>query len=764
MENRALKFKNNNNAELTTDDSSINILAKIRQIMSKDISGVQKLLEILKTTKNHLNADAIACYGLMDSNIYNLISKSGYDIGYPEITDWSKGQGIIGNTVVNAVPISLTDKSKSIYYSDAEESKYTSLCAVPITRGSVIIGVLVIENLKATDYSDEVIEILQTVSMLLAELLVASDLIHRHVLETHKNISKNPYNLDGKILSQGLGIGNALFHETVLSVSNIFVEDSDLEKERLKSAINKMNIALSRLLRRVTGETKDILEAYQMLSQDLGWINKIKKKIDLGLSSEAAIQRVQNETRLKMLKITDPYIRERLTDFEDVSNRLLTYLTKDDNKKSDSNDDVILIARSLGPAALLDYDLKSIKGIILEGGNQSNHVSIVAKSFDIPVLGQCENIRNHVSNNDKVILDAHQGIAFIRPSDDTVELFEKELLEKIEIKNRYRDVLNKPAVTKDGMRIYININAGLAVDMQVFNDVNADGIGLFRTEFAFMGWSKYPSVAVQTDFYKNILQKSNDKHVTFRTLDIGGDKPLPYFKNPTEDNPALGWRAVRIGLDRPALFKTQFRALIRAAAGEDLKLMLPMVADVEELIQAKKLFEIERLKSLELGFAPPKSIKFGVMLEVPSLIFQMDKLLKNVDFISIGTNDLMQYLFAADRGNYNIKKRYDCLSPAMLSVLIEIKKKCDAVSMPVTVCGEMASNVIDAMALVSLGFNSISINPKAAVKIKLMVNSLDVNIMKPYINHLINSGENNIREELKAFALDHNVNILAYSK
>ena len=571
---------------------------------------------------------------------------------------------------------------------------------------------------------------------------------------------------DGISLGRGLAIGHAVLYEPGGSpLEETFADDPDAQILRLHQAVAGMHQAIDRTLHHnvtLSGtETRDILEAYQMFARDRGWLTRIENQITEGFSAEAAVQRVLGETHAHMMQSNDGYIRERVQDLEDLSNRLLIHLTKQHAATAPEKlpDDIILIARSLGPAALLDYDRSRLKGVVLEGGSHSNHVAIVARALGIPVIGQCGDVLEHVSAGDQVIIDGDHGIVYVRPSQYDIDLYSRSLEARARRTNLYRRMQNQQSVTKDGIRVSVQMNAGLLEEVSSVQSVGAEGIGLFRTELSFMGWKKYPLVVTQAELYGRVLDQMGGKPVVFRTLDIGGDKPLPYFRAPSEENPALGWRAVRIAMDRPAVLRTQFRAFIQGAQGRNLKIMLPLVTEVAELDRARQLLELEKARARRNNIPLPEKIELGVMIEVPALLWQMEALLETVDFVSVGTNDLMQYLYAADRGNNAIRGRYDLLSPSMLKVLKTIIDQCKAAGVPASICGEMAGQPLEAMVLIALGYETLSLSAQSVEAIKIMIPTLDTGRLLPYLEQLMKSREHSLRERLLSFARDHQVNL-----
>lgn len=743
------------------------LMAALRDLMAGGKSSDLKLDDVVGLVAKELRADACTCFILRAGEVLELFSATGLAADAPTVKV-RVGEGVVGDIAAAAAPAVFPDMTMLPAYQPRPETgngAFRSLCGVPILRGGRVRGVLTVQNRLARGYGEEVVEILQTVAMVLAELIVSGGIVTRAEINSGLASGEKPTHIEGVSLGRGLAIGTAVLYEPGISMQDIVADDTKLQKQRLRQALSSMHDAIDKMLNRTAGlsgtESRDILEAYQMFAKDRGWLARIEATIEKGLSAEAAVQRVQNETRARMMQMNDAYIRERLQDMEDLSNRLLSHLLKQNRVYAQDQlpDNIILVARSLGPAALLDYDHKKLKGVILEKGSQSNHVAIVARALGIPVVGQCGDIINFTAAGDQVIVDGDHGSVYIRPSDYVLDLYTKSIEARTRRTTLYRRQLHQPSVTKDGIKVSVMVNAGLMAEVDAVSAVGADGIGLFRTELSFMGWQKYPLVVTQAELYGRILDKMGDKPVIFRTLDIGGDKPLPYFKAPEEDNPALGWRAVRIGMDRPAVLRTQFRAFIKGSRGRNIKIMLPFVTEVAEFDRARQLLEMEKVRAAANGFAVPEKIELGVMLEVPALLWQLDTLLPSLDFVSVGTNDLMQYLFAADRGNFSIRNRYDPLCPAMLRVLKEIADKCRKAGVPVSICGEMAGQPLEAMVLIALGFQTLSAPAQGVENIKVMVPTLDTRSLVPYLEHLMASREHSLRERLKSFARDHEVNV-----
>jgi phosphotransferase system enzyme I (PtsP) len=501
------------------------------------------------------------------------------------------------------------------------------------------------------------------------------------------------------------------------------------------------------------GEHREVLEAYRMFAHDKGWERRLNEAVLGGLTAEAAVERVQNSMRARMLRQNDPYWRERQRDFDDLSDRLLRTLAgraNGGNAPAELPPDTILVARTMGPAELLDYDRTKLRAVVIEDGSGQSHVAIVAKALGLAAVGQAKGVVERVSASDAAVVDAETGEVHLRPSGEVIAAYSDKVRFRAKQQKRYEALRDRPAVTKDGARVSLNMNAGLLVDMPHLLESGADGVGLFRTELQFMLSHTFPRLDRQIEAYRAVLAEAGNKPVVFRSLDIGGDKTLPYLQRQEEENPALGWRAIRMTLDRSAIFRTQLRAFLRAAPGLDLRIMIPMVSASFEMDAVRALAEKEMALLERRGYERPKSVKLGVMIEVPSLLFELDELLSKVDFASIGSNDLMQFLFAADRGNPRVARRYDALSPAPLRAKHKV---------PLNLCGEMAGRPIEAMALIGLGFRSISMAPASIGPVKTMILALDASKASVRLDDLLQSGVSDIRGELKRFAADENIEL-----
>ena len=508
------------------------------------------------------------------------------------------------------------------------------------------------------------------------------------------------------------------------------------------------------------GEHREVLETVRMFAHDQGWLRRMREAVLSGLTAEAAVERVQSDNRARMLRQSDPYLRERLHDLDDLANRLLRQLVGRETVGPDAMpENAILVARSMGPAALLDYDRARLRGVVLEEGGPTSHIAIVARALGIPAVGEVANATALVETGDAIIVDGGTGEVQIRPGPEIEAAYAEKARLRARRQEQYRSLRDLPAVTRDGVAVGLQLNAGLIVDLSHLNETGAEGVGLFRTELQFMVAERMPTAAEQQVLYEAVFDAVGDLPVTIRTLDIGGDKVLPYMKALEEENPALGWRAIRIGLDRPGLLRMQLRALLKAARGRPLKIMFPMVATVDEFVQARAIVEREKAHLVRHGHPLPADCRLGVMVEVPSLLFQMDEIAAEADFLSVGSNDLMQFLFAVDRENRQVANRFDPLSAAALRAFRLIAERANAAGTPATVCGEIGGRPLEAMALIGLGFRALSMSPASIGPVKAMVLGLDAGAVSAFLERELARTRDgaSLRPALAAFAEEHGV-------
>jgi phosphotransferase system enzyme I (PtsP) len=730
--------------------------------MAEPVSAQERLDKIVVLIAANMVAEVCSVYVLRVDSTLELYATEGLKHDAVHQTVLRSDEGLVGLVSSQASAINLSNAQAHPAFSfrpETGEEIYHSFLGVPVLRAGNTLGVLVVQNRARRNYSEEEVEALQTTAMVLAEMIASGEL-SALALPGAEPAARRTVHVKGSALSDGIALGHVVLHEPRVVVTNFIADDIPKELKHLQAAVETLRANLDELLEHGDvvegGEHRDILEAYRMFAYDRGWVHKLEEAVMTGLTAEAAVERVQSDTRARMLRQTDPFLRERLHDLDDLANRLMRQLTGRDHAPSRESlpENAILVARSMGPAALLDYDRKRLRGLVLEEGGPQSHVAIVARALGIPAVGDVDNATGVVDPGDAIIVDGSAGDLHVRPLPDMEAAYAERVRLGARRQQQYLALRDKPCVTKDGQEFTLLLNAGLSVDLPHIADTGAAGIGLFRTELQFMVAPNFPRTSEQYTLYRAVLEAAGDKPVTFRTLDIGGDKVLPYMRNVEEENPALGWRAIRLGLDRPGLLRTQLRALLRAAGSRALKIMFPMIATVDEFDQAKELVEKELTHLRRHGHKLPDEVEVGSMVEVPSLLYQLDELLERVDFLSVGSNDLVQFLYAVDRGNPRVSGRFDALSAPVLRALKDIVDKAREHKKPVTLCGELASQPIGALALAAIGYRSFSLTPSAVGPVKAMLLDLDCRKAAAFLRPLIDklNGGAPIREQLKAFA------------
>nr|WP_294849600.1 phosphoenolpyruvate--protein phosphotransferase [uncultured Sphingomonas sp.] len=740
------------------------ILTGLHDLMAKRGSAQAKLDKVVDLIADALKSEVCSIY-LMRDQALELFATHGLRKEAVHVTRLGLGEGLTGTIAEDGRVLNLAEAANHpsfAYRPETGEERFHSFAGVPIIRRENAIGVLTVQHADPRRYDDVEIEALQTVAMVLSELIASARLVDG---SRSGDRGKGMQRETGLKLVTGMAKGIAVFHQPRVVVEHTVAEDIEAERARVYSAFRKMREQIDHMTREAEfgtiGEHNEILETYKMFAYDEGWSRRINEAIDSGLTAEAAIERVQQRTRARMQEIDDPILKERMHDLEDLSNRLLRIVSGRMGTAAQTGltKDAILIARNLGPAELLEYDKRRLKGVVLEEGSLTAHVTIVARAMGVPVVGRVSDIRHIANEGDPILVDGDSASVIVRPSRPIVTSFDQRMAMSQKRRAEYAALRGQPAETTDGERFTIMINAGLAEDAAMLDAAGADGIGLFRTEFQFLVAATLPGRESQYRLYKTVLDAAGDKPVVFRTVDIGGDKALPYLSDEGDEseNPAMGWRALRLSLERKALMKAQARALLEASSGKTLRVMFPMVSEPWEYEEARALFEEEadRLKKAKKGL--PAKILYGAMLEVPSLAEMLDVMLPRLDFLSIGTNDLTQFLFAADRADPRLAERYDWLSPAILRFLRRVTKQCKDAGVPVRVCGEMGGRPLEALALIGVGIDSLSITPAAVGPIKAMVRSIDAAAVREKVNALLDKPPANLRKSLGDWAKRHRV-------
>lgn len=728
-------------------DPSGGLLKRIRTLMANE-GGVQKRLNLFAAAITSSLKVNVASIYLRTGDTLELCATKGLKQSAVHKTRLNLNEGLVGLVARQAQLINTADAPQHTEFSyrpETGEEKFSSFLGVPLLRGGRNLGVLVIQNKKSRTFTEAEVETLLTAATLLAEIAVEDERAggSEARIKGIRLSPTRPETVVGKTFSDGLARGLAYMHYQPVLAEQMISSNPAQEESRLEDAIQTLRQSVDALIggesAQLSRATKDIFESYRMFAYDRKWLSRLREAVYTGLTAEAAVERVRSEHRARMLKARDPYLRARLHDLEDLANRLLRILSGELPQHGDLPKDAIVFARNLGPAEILDYGSQNLRGIVLEEGAQTAHATIICRSLGIPLIGMAEGVLDRVEPGDLVLLDGEFSTIYIRPTSDEIENYQLREQLRSDLFRAFEKQRDLESKTLDGRKISLMLNAGLLADLPQIKTLGADGIGLFRTELQFMVSEKMPKLSEQIDLYKRALQAGGESPVTFRTLDLGGDKILPYADTVLEENPALGWRAIRIGLDRPALLRMQLRALLMAGAGAELRLMFPMVTTVREFLDAKAHLktEIKRLK--KLNHALPARTRTGVMLETPALAWQVDAICKHVDFVSIGANDLMQFFFAADRDNPRVAGRYEGLHPAALSLLAHVAERCRHYKIPVTICGEMAGHALEALALIAIGFDTLSMPGTGVGPVKAALLALDSNKLAAEIQPLLKS-------------------------
>ena len=739
------------------------LLRRLREIMAEQTSAQMRLDKLVAVIASNMVAEVCSIYLRRAGKMLELFATEGLNPTAVHATRLREGEGLVGLVAETAEAVNLSDAPADPHFSyrpETGEDPYRSFLGVPIVRGGQVFGVLTVQNKAERIYAEEEVEALQTVAMVLAEVVAQGGFFNVAELDEPELRIDRPRKFTGEGLSEGVAVGRVVLHEPRVKVERMIADNPVEELKRLEDAIGSLREGVDEMLASseldLTGEGREVIEAYRLFAYDQGWRQRMRDAVRTGLTAEAAVERVQDEMRLRVQRLGDALLRERAHDLDDLARRLLRHLTGD-GVAADLPRDAILVGRNMGPAELLDYGRDRLLGLALEEAASTSHVAIVARSMGLPLVSSLAGIADSARAGNAIVVDGESGEVHLRPPGEIVAAFEEKRALRLQVQARFAAVRDLPAVTKDGVPIRLMMNAGLEFDMPHLKESGADGIGLFRTELQFMLGETMPRLADQCAFYKTILDAAGDKPVVFRTLDLGGDKVLPYARWEREENPALGWRAIRIALDRPALLRYQTRALLMASSGRTLRILLPMVSNVDEFNRGRALIDRELERARLMNHTRPTQVLVGAMLEVPALAFMLPQLMRSADFVSIGSNDLLSLAFAVDRTNPRVARRYDNLNPASLTMIRLIVQSAAENSGDLSLCGEMAGRPLDAMALLGLGIRTLSMQPGQIGPVKMMIRSLNLGEVSAFVDRLCGRTDHSLRTRLFAFAAERGI-------
>jgi len=738
-----------------TQTESRKLLQRLRDALAEDSAGQARLDKITHLIATSMGTEVCSIYLFRDDDTLELCATEGLNAEAVHQTRMRIGEGLVGRVAKSSKVVNTDDAPSAKgfrYMPETGEEIYSSFCGVPVQRLGDNLGVLVVQSKDKRTYSPDEVYALEVVAMVLAEMTELGAFVGEGAAMSA--LHQQSVMFRGACAQEGAAEGHIWLHEPRVVVTNPVADDPEVELQRLNEAVETLRVGVDRMLEGAnTGDKEQlqVLEAYRMFANSKGWMRRMEQDISRGLSAEASVEKEQSSARKRMEEVTDAYLRERLHDLDDLSNRLLRILTGQGNETgADMPADPVLVARNIGPGELLEYG-RNLRGIILEEGSVGSHAAIVARALAIPLVIHADRITTEALNGDHVMVDGDQGIVHLRPDDSVVTAFRDKIAMAAEAQERYASIREKPATSLDGETVHLHMNAGLMADLPSLNSSGAEGVGLFRTELQFLIRNQMPKRTELANLYSRVMDAAGDMRVVFRTLDIGSDKVLPYMAPQDEPNPALGWRAVRVALDKPGVMRMQLQALLRAANGRPLTVMFPFIAQFDEYRAARaemdKALERERI----LGHPLPASLEVGAMLETPSLGFAPRRFFEEVDFLSIGGNDLKQFFFAADRENERVRRRYDTLNVSFLTFLEGIVNRCVDTDTPLSFCGEDAGRPIEAVCLAAIGMRHLSMRPASIGPVKSLLRRVNLAEIKAVIDEARISGEQSVRPAVMTY-------------
>lgn len=737
-----------------TESESRKLLKRLRDTLAAPGDGQARLDSITHHIADSMGTQVCSIYLFRDPDTLELCATEGLRRQAVHKTRLRLGEGLVGRVARTGRPINTANAPAEPgfrYMPETGEEVFPSFLGVPIQRVGERLGVLVVQSREAREYSEDEIYGLEVVAMVLAEMAELGAFLGS---EGHLSAHRLPVVFRGVTGQEGAAEGQVWLHDPRVVITNPVGDDPEKERARLTEAVAMLRQTVDDMVGNadlVSGDGDGVLEAYRMFTRSRSWLRRMEEDIDLGLSAEAAVEKEQSHARAKLESTGDPYLRDRLHDLDDLSNRLLRILTgqgRDTGIPMPPNP--ILVARNIGPAELLEYG-RGLRGVVLEEGSVGSHAAIVARALAIPLVIHAPRITSEALNGDPILVDGDTGVVHLRPEETIAAAFRDKIAMQAEAQKRYAGLRDLPAQGICGTTVRLMMNAGLMADLPSLEGSGAEGVGLFRTELQFLTRTRVPRRSELAALYRRVMDNARGKPVIFRTLDIGSDKVLPYMKRLDEPNPAMGWRAIRVGLEKRGVLQMQLQALIRAAEGRDLHVMFPFIADCDEYLEARAMLMTQLDREAALGHPPPSSVRIGAMLETPSLAFAPDAFFRQCDFISIGGNDLKQFFFAADRENERVRKRYDTLSVPFLNVIEMIVKRCADLDVPLSFCGEDAGRPVEAAILAALGLRTLSMRPASIGPVKALLRRIDLRALRALIDAERARGTTNLRAAVMQF-------------
>lgn len=713
----------------------LEVLRRIVQEVSAAEDLTQALDIIVQRVKQALSIDVCSVY-LMLPDRQNLVLMASHGLNPDSIGQvrLRLGEGLVGLVAERAEPVNLdnaTDHPRFRYFPETGEERYHAFLGVPIIHHRRLLGVLVVQQREGRRFDDEHVAFLITLAAQLSGAISHAELTGEVGPGRGRGRQRQSnLQITGIPGASGVALGTAVVAyvpadlESVPDREPVVSVEEDIRNFR--AAVDRVQEEMGAIKERMAGvlpaEERLLFDAYVMMLNSETLINRTLERIRDGSWAPAALRDTIRENSRTFEEMDDPYLRERATDLRDIGRRILAHLEAGHRTPEEFPERTILIGEDLTATQLAEVPVERLAGLVSARGTGSSHVAILARAMGIPAVMGVSDLPVGRLEGREVVVDGYRGQIFIQPSRELREEFQRLVDEERELTEGLRNLALEPATTKDGVVIPVYANSGLLADINPSKQSGADGIGLYRTEVPFMVRDRFPSEEEQIGIYRQILASFDPRPVTLRTLDVGGDKALPYFPV-KEDNPFLGWRGIRITLDHPEIFLTQLRAMLRASQGlSNLNILFPMISSLSELKGAQQLLQRAREELLDEHYVIPMP-RVGVMVEVPSAVYLAEALARRVDFLSVGSNDLIQYLLAVDRNNSRVAELYNGLHPAVLRALQQVTDGARKAGKPVSVCGEMAADPAAAILLIGMGMDALSVNVASLARVKWVIRS-----------------------------------------
>jgi phosphotransferase system enzyme I (PtsP) len=740
-----------------TESESRKLLRRLRDSLAEPGKGQERLDRITHIIATSMGTEVCSIYLFRDAETLELCATEGLKKEAVHQTRMKLGEGLVGRVARTASPVNTANAPAEKgfrFMPETGEEIFSSFLGVPIQRVGEKLGVLVVQSKVARVFSEDEVDAIEVVAMVLAEMTELGAFTGDN--EAMRALHRRPVVFRGTMGQEGTAEGRVWLHEPRVVVTNPVADDPLTEIERIRAAVGQLRVSVDDLLsaESLDKDQKQVLEAYRMFANSRGWLRRMEEDIALGLSAEAAVEKEQSATRARLEQVPDAYLRERLHDLDDLSNRLLRILTgQGADTGAQMPDNPILVARNIGPAELLEYGRK-LRGVVLEEGSVGSHAAIVARALAIPLVIHAERIVAEALNGDPILVDGDQAVVHLRPEDSITGAFRDKMAMQAKAQERYAGLRDLPATTRCGTTISLHMNAGLMADLPSLEGSGAEGVGLFRTELQFLIRNQMPKRDELARLYARVMDAAKGRRVAFRTLDIGSDKVLPYMKPQDEPNPAMGWRAIRVGLDKPGVLRMQAQALFRAANGRPLAIMFPFVTEYAEFLAARAHVLAQLDRETAMGHVVPSRLEIGAMMETPSLAFAPRAFFEAADFVSVGGNDLKQFFFAADRENERVRRRYDVLNASFLNFLETIVARCAETGTALSFCGEDAGKPVEAVCLAAIGLRMLSMRPASVGPVKSLIRRVNLDDLRATIRGAMAEGAETVRPAVMARLAD----------